>query len=195
MKTLKFLSIALSLVLVLASCDKDGAISVVDNTPDFEVVEETVENGEITLALTSMPVGEVALSTFILDGEDFVNNYSLAVQSADLGAAGAIFGGAWGPVEPEMSLQEGEYSDADGAAMTISQDGVDAYDAWVAAGSDPDSEPDLELYLTSYDASGVTYTISNITETTADVEVTGEILDEDGNAIAVSGSFTATLYN
>lgn len=194
MKILNFLAIAL-IVAAFASCDKDSAVSVVDNTPDFEVVEETSNTGHITLGLTTIECNEVALATFYVDGETTVNNYSLNLSDDAVGTTGFLFAGAWAPTEAESALREGAYNDPDGTISSFTEEGAQIIQDWIDAGSDPDNQPALEEeHFIIYAAAGVTYTISNITETTADVEVSGEMTDQDGNAVGVEGSFVATLY-
>jgi len=175
MKVLSFLAIVLSLTILTTSCDKEGALSVIDNTPEFEVLDETTSSDNLTLGDKSMTCDAIALATYISDGETNVNNYSLSLGATSLGDAGAVFVGAWSPAEPETSLQEMTYSDQTGSIIALSEEAFDVIEAWRAA--------------------GVTYTISNITETTADVVVAGEMIDDDGNATSVSGSFTAELVD
>ena len=194
MKILNFLSVALFVAFAFSSCDKDSVVSVVDNTPEFEVVEETTTGNQITLGLTTITCEEIALATFYATGETDVNNYSLTLQGTNIGGGDALFAGAWAPEEAETELQERTYTDIDGSVTAISEEGLEAYQAWIDAGSNPDTEPDLFEYMEFYDASGLSYTVSNITETTADVEMNGEIIDSEGNAISVEGSFSATLY-
>ncbi|MEM9919662.1 MAG: hypothetical protein AAF990_16315 [Bacteroidota bacterium] len=195
MQTIKFLTVLAIFSLMLASCSKENLTTVEDNVPDVEVIDES-SNGKITLRGSTITLGEVALATFIIDTTtNEVNNYSLSLESADLGATGAVFASAWGPAGTELELQETTYNDEVGMASTISQAGIDAFDAWVAAGSDPNTMPDLVSFMTQYDASGVSYTISNITATTADVVVSGDMIDDSGNTVTISGTFTATLYN
>ncbi len=195
MKILPFLAIASLLFAFTTSCDREGAISVIDNVPEFEVVEETDAAQSLTVGDKSVTCDQVALSTFIFDGETTVNNYSLSLGSTTLSDAGVLFSAVWSPEEPETELQEGTYSDLNGSINAFTEEGLTTLTEWLDAGADPDTQPDLDDLVIFYDASGVTFTVSNITETTADVAIEGEMINEEGIATSVSGSFTATLYN
>ncbi len=179
----------------LTSCDKESLTKTIDNIPEVEVKEIVVENTNSPLPSLSAIVdnNEVALAIFIFDNT--VNNYSLVLPSSMIDAPGAIFESTWVPATPETTLQATTYI-IDHVA-TISQEGLDAYNMWVLDGSDPETMPDLfspdSPYRTEY-ISSLTYTISNITDTTAEVELSGEIEDPDGFISTVSESLTADLY-
>jgi len=197
MKYLNFLAFVATVMLIMTSCGKENLTTTIDNIPEVEpVVEEVVEEGTSPSYASIAATGEAALGTFVFDSITMeVNNHSLVFPSNFIGAPDVIFITAWFPTETETDIQEGTISIPD--AETISQEGIDAWDAWVADGSDPDTRPDLfspdSPYLTEY-TSTITYEISNITATTVDVVVAGSITDADGNSTEVSGSFSADRY-
>jgi len=194
MKLIKFLSAAIILTFVLASCNKEQMTTVVDNTPEVEVIDETVEVSQFRIGGAELSVNEPTLVLYKNEGEEGYHQYSIDLTSAETGVTAPIFSASWEPEMLEANIQEGTYSDEQSTALSITQDGLDIILAWLDAGSDPDNQPDIdEDDLVFYNAYDVTYTISNITETHADIVIAGEIVDGE-NTFEVSGSFTAELY-
>ncbi|MEM6376578.1 MAG: hypothetical protein AAF705_00055 [Bacteroidota bacterium] len=195
MKVLQLLVMAVVLTVISTSCDREGFVSEIDNTPEFEVVEETVSSSNLSIGASSFICDVVTLATTFEDSLGTnVHSYSLSLQATDVSVSGAVFASVWLPAVPETELQETTYSGDMGLAFTISQEGLDAFADWEANGGNPDTVPDLNDYTTMYDGSNLTYTVSNITDATADVVLAGSIEDQDGNTTDISGSFTATLY-
>jgi len=202
MKYIKLLSLLAVFSTLLVSCSKENLTEVEDNVPDVTVEDNIIDTLDEVMIGSRSVTGSAYLATFVFDSTTMaVNNYSLSFKSGTTGATQEVFAGAWDPLtEDEVTLQEATYTgfegislDGFGSASTISEEGLEAFAAWADSGGDPETMPDLFQYLLSYDGGNLTYTISNITETTADVEVGGTMKDEDGNEIAVSGSFTADL--
>ncbi len=172
--TIAFLGIAF-----LVSCNKESITTTIDNVPEVPVEEVRINTS--------------GLVTFFLDSLSLeVENYSLIMNSSLVGAPGAKFAALWDPLsEDEMELQEASY-DVFGVHIFSNED-WNAYMDWVAAGSDPDTEPNS--IFDPYGGVEVVCTVSNITDTTAYVEVIGSIIDSlgTGEVYDLSGSFTTKL--
>ncbi len=177
-------TITFLVITFLISCNKESITTSVDNEPEVPVEEVTINSNS------------TVLTTFILDSVTMeINNYSLAMNSSLVGAPGAIFTTAWFPLtEDEMELQEVSY-DLEFVDI-VSTESWDAYRIWVDAGSNPATEPDIDLE--PFGEVDLVCTVSNITDTTANILITGSIVDSigvgAGDVHNLSGSFTAILF-
>ncbi|MEM9819792.1 MAG: hypothetical protein AAF985_01915 [Bacteroidota bacterium] len=199
MKSLKILSAFFFFSFILASCNKESLTITEDNPPEVVVEEVVVEEegqgeaGEITVGTARYNLNEVFVATFI-DNDGSLVNYQVGLNADLVGVSGECGGFAFTSEDPsETSLQETTYMDLSSTGFWVTQEGIDAFAAWEAAGANPSDMPNIVDYLIQYDASAVSYTFSNLTETTVDVELSGEMTDLDGNTVPVSGSFTASL--
>ncbi len=195
MKFFKIVFTIACLSLVLTSCDKDSFSSIEDNAPILEVVEEEVQADNISVGPSNYQLNQAILFAYAEVEGGPVINYSLSLNAEIAGVDADCGGFVFTPLtESETEIQAESYTgDMDFGALWITDEGIAILEAWEAAGSDPDNQPDLEDVLLTYDASGMTYVFSNISDTTVDVEVSGEIVDEDGVSIEISGSFTAEI--
>lgn len=196
MKYIKFLVVLVTVTLIMTSCGKENLTITDDNIPEVESVVEIVDDNSTPPSYAAVAnSGEAALATFFLDSAaTAVHNYSLVAPSSMVGAPEAVFVTAWDPnLDTETGLEETTYVIEDVLIQTISQEGIDAFEDWEANGSDPDAIPDLNLYVTIYTGT-ITYDVSNITADTADVDISGDIVDEEGNSTTLSASITANLY-
>ncbi len=180
--------------LLLFSCNKESLRTTIDQVPEVPVIEEIVPDEDDTPTIVDIASGKTALSTFVFDTVSMqVNNYSLVIPSSFIGAPEAVWAGVWSPPTPEQSLQATTYVIE--TVSIISEAGIDVYEEWIANGSDPTTEPDIFDYEKDYVVAGLNCTISNITDTTADVEIMGNLIDEFGGMLPVSGAFVADLYS
>lgn len=197
MKYLNFIVVAALAIFVFASCEKESTTETTDNVPVLEPVTEVVVDNNPPSYARIANSGQSALARFVFDSTTMeVNNYSLVLPSNLIGAPDVVFASTWLPAaSTETEIQAITYTIDD--VETISQAGIDAWDAWVANGSDPNTMPDLfspnSPFVTRYTAT-LTYDISNITATTADVTVSGSIVDSSGNSTPLSATITADRY-
>jgi len=166
-------TITFLVIVFLISCNKESITTLVDNEPEVPVEEVTINSNSTVLTI------------FILDSVTMeINNYSLVMNSSLVGAPGAIFTTSWFPLtENEMELQEVSYD-------------LEFVDIVSTDGSNPATEPDIDLE--PFGEVDLVCTVSNITDTTANILITGSIVDSigvgAGDVHNLSGSFTAILF-
>lgn len=180
--------------LFLASCSKEDSVEVIDNEPVIEVIDEETNPDVIRLKNSSYSVSNAVLVGYVFDSLNMnINNYSLSLESDEINIPGGCFALAWSPNPDETEIQERLYEDEFAIVFTISQEGIDVIDEWINNGSDPTTEPDINSYITTYNASDLDITASNKTATTVDFILTGDIVDDNGDTVAVDASFTADI--
>jgi len=173
------ITIAFLVIVFLVSCNKESITTTVDNEPEVPVEEVNLSS--------------ITLSTFIFDTVTMeVNNYSLVMNSSLVGAPEGLFAGVWDPFDQsERELQEASYRIY---YVDVTQpESLVAYRQWFDNGADPALEPTLDFV--EYGEVDIVCTISNITDTTAMVELVGSMVDTagTGETYVLSGSFTAEL--
>ncbi len=200
--------------LFVASCTKDNDIDSNDNTPDINPPTHTVNKNTISLRGVEMDVENVHMSAAHGFGSNDIISYAISIDYSVLGVPGLAFAMNYN-VPTELAPQDGSYTG--NQAGTITQAAIDAIEAWIDAGADINDFPVLDD--TSYDASNVSITVSNVVlsvvtemgqlpdpndpfgsmidvidhKDEADVLLSGYLVDSAGNQVPVSGSFAASI--
>ncbi|MEO1435905.1 MAG: hypothetical protein AAFV80_10240 [Bacteroidota bacterium] len=215
MKIVKLLTVAVFAAFLLASCGKENIEIVTEEVPTIEPEIETIEQGFLRVNEATVTLDTAVMGIM----QDFTDNsilgYFMGAVASDFTSISSFFSVDWTLDAPQSVPQAGTYSGD--VATTLSQESVDDLIAWIDAGEDPNTLPELEYV--EYDASNLTIDFTNVqlevlsfTDTIPDplnpmgppqiltiiqdqidISVSGTLVDQDGGSLPISGTFIGLL--
>ncbi|MEM6725597.1 MAG: hypothetical protein AAF598_16265 [Bacteroidota bacterium] len=215
MKIVKLLTVGVIAAFFLASCGKENIEIVTEEVPSIEPEIETIEQGFLRVNEASVSLDTAVMGIFQDVTDNSVLGYFMGAVASDITSISSFFSVDWMLDVPQSVPEVGTYTGDN--ASTLSQESVDDLIAWIDAGEDPNTVPDLDFV--DYDASNLTIDFTNvqlevfsfndtipdplnpagppqiitIVQDQIDITVNGTLVDQNGGSLPISGSFVGLL--